>query len=262
MFTAFQKIIRLSVCVCRWLTTSFCRRPAWTDLGRIFIFHFQLKMEKGTFSETSSALDPDTINSISVTPTNMNSWTAISKICSYFYFISSHFLPCYRLRKNTEDERTIKQQRPVIKARTSPPYKLQVHFTKHVDSNPWLASNTLPATQWCASAGTFEMGRDRPTLQPFPWHSRSNSDTLRTDVYWVFLGVKQLQRAIDHLPPLRSRLRIVGGTPPPPSVPAQTCHGTTFTLHVIKRGLSFLCLSIHWVIITSYLFCCRHCTII
>jgi len=155
-----------SVClsVCRWLTTSFCRKPAWTDLGRFFISRFQLKMEKGTFSETSSALDPDTINSISATPTDTNSWKANSKIFCYFYSISSHFLQCYRLRKNVEDERTIKQQRPVIKLRTSLLYQLQVHFTKHVDSNPWLAINNLPATHWSASAGTLEMGRDPSIL--------------------------------------------------------------------------------------------------
>ena len=78
-----------------------------------------------------------------------------------------------------------------------------------------------------------------------------------SNVYRVFLGVKQPGRGVDHLPPLRSRLRIVGATPPPPlSVPAQTCHGATFTLHIIKCGFPYLCLNIDVVIITSYLFCC------
>ena len=126
--TAFRRnypSVCLSAClsVCSWLTTSFYRRPAWTDIGRFFFSHFHLKMEKGTFSEMSSALDPATINSISATPTDMNSWNANSKIFSYFYFISSHFLQCYRLHKNTEDESTIKQKRPVIKSHTSPLYK-------------------------------------------------------------------------------------------------------------------------------------------
>lgn len=95
----FEEIICLSVC--RWLTPNFCRRPAWTDLGR-FISRFQMKMEKGTFSETSSALDPDTINSISVTPADTNSWNTNSKICSFFFLhISFGATGCVKTPKAT-----------------------------------------------------------------------------------------------------------------------------------------------------------------